>query len=75
MPKREAASKQKSKTTVSVKYEVLFGPKDESGRKKAVFWNQDDAAEFFQAKEKAGMHVDAYEIEETVTRKTKKLSV
>lgn len=55
--------------TSAVKYEVSFGPKNEADREKKSFNDQDQASDFFKAKQNAGMHVDVYEIETTVKRK------
>lgn len=55
--------------TVTTKYEVTFGPKKENDREKKEFSNEDDAVKFFKEKDKAGMHVNVYEIQITVVKK------
>jgi hypothetical protein len=55
--------------TKEVKYEVKFGSKKESDRETKTFTEQDKAIEFFKEKDKAGFHVDAYEVETVVKRK------
>lgn len=56
----------------TVEYEVTYGPKAEKDRENQMFGDKKMAQIFFEEKDKAGFHVDAYEIERTV--KIKKLS-
>lgn len=65
---------QQIKEVKETKYEVTFGPKDNINREKKIFTDETVAMDFFTKKDKAGFHVDAYEIEKTIITKTKKLS-
>lgn len=56
-------------TEKTVRFEVSFGPSQESEREVKSFSDEADAVEFFKKKDKAGMHVDAYEINTVITRR------
>lgn len=53
----------------TLKYEVKYGPKKETDRETKQFSDETQAINFFNEKDKAGMHVDAYTVETVVTRK------
>lgn len=61
------------KQEVKTHYEVTFGPKKEKAREMKPFNNEKEALDFFEMKDKEGMHVDAYEIETVVIVTKKKL--
>jgi hypothetical protein len=56
-------------TEKSVHFEVSFGPTKESQREIKTFTDEAHAIEFFKKKDKAGMHIDAYEVNTVTTRK------
>jgi len=59
----------KNDQTTEVKYQVTFGPKKESERETKNFTDPTLAIDFFKEKDKAGFHVDAYEITTVITKK------
>ena len=67
-------NKNQPKQEVKTHYEVTFGPKKEKVRAMKSFNNEKEALDFFEMKDKEGMHVDAYEIETVVIITKNKLS-
>lgn len=56
-------------TTVekNVKYKITFGPKKEADREIQFVSDKTAAIKLFETKDKAGLHVNVYQIETVIT--------
>lgn len=60
--------------TKTVRYKITYGGENQNNRNSKSFLNEKEAMDFFDEKDLAGLHVDAFMITSTTTIEVIKLS-